>query len=459
MRRAARLVPLAVALALAVALGLASRGGTLANGDEAVYAEMAREMREGGDWLTIRYDGHALHQRPPLYVWILAATGASRLPTVLFTALTALAVAALARRLSAGDPVAAAVAAILYGVLDLTWRYGRALESDPLFALLCVLAVERFLARKSIAFGALVGAACMVKQVVGFLPVLAPLACLLATPISRPSRRDVVLTLTAFTAIWLPWHLAMTIRHGAPFWQGYLLHNVIERTATPLLGETSPLFYLRALNPFLLLLLPLALYRARTRSPLTLIAALIPLCTLIAFTLARTRIEYYLLAVTPFLCAIPIVHPVARCLLPVACFLVQLLSSGLGRPFLAPIDPSAAIARLSRLAPHRGADRLLVIGMQPSAPRYYSALPTTRLLADRAEFDRWARIDVLAVPGGLALATECTDPPFTSSALILVKRGDPTSERLASCLGELIDESPPYALHRPGTAPAPSPRE
>src|SRR5215210_3503041 len=52
-------------------------GQALHNGDEAIYAEMAREMVDGGQWLELRWQGEVLFPRPPLSVWIVA--GAHRL--------------------------------------------------------------------------------------------------------------------------------------------------------------------------------------------------------------------------------------------------------------------------------------------------------------------------------------------------------------------------------------------
>jgi 4-amino-4-deoxy-L-arabinose transferase-like glycosyltransferase len=457
-----RFVPAAIALLLAVALGIAARGGTLHNGDEAVYGQFAQEMRDSGDWVTLRYEGHPVHQRPPLYVWVLAATRASRLPSVLFTALTALAVAALAGRLGSGDH-ARAVAAVVYAALALTWHYGRALESDPLFALIVVLAVERFLAGRPLELGGLVGLACMTKQVVGLLPLAAPAIAFLAG--ARPRRRDLLLAVTAFLAVWAPWHAIMTWRHGVAFWRGYLLHNVVERATSPLLGETSLFYYPVAVHRreglLLALLLALAMVLGLSRAAATrraphVVAAILPLAALAVFTVARTRIEYYLLAILPFVAALAgsLVGPRTAFLSMVGVPVLAFLSHG--APDLDVLDPSRDVAALARKAGALAPPRLLAIGLQPSAPRFYSGRPTTRLVVDESERARWARVDVLDVPGVIELARDCTHPALVPENLALVKHGDPATERLAPCLGETIGEAPPYALMRAGTRPAPS---
>ena len=60
--------------ALAAAVFFTGLGsGSLRDWDEATYAQVAREMAEGGDWLTPRKDGVPWFEKPPLYFWISAA--------------------------------------------------------------------------------------------------------------------------------------------------------------------------------------------------------------------------------------------------------------------------------------------------------------------------------------------------------------------------------------------------
>jgi 4-amino-4-deoxy-L-arabinose transferase-like glycosyltransferase len=46
--------------------------GSLASWDEGIYAALAREMAERGDWLTLRMDGIPWFDKPPLAVWFTA---------------------------------------------------------------------------------------------------------------------------------------------------------------------------------------------------------------------------------------------------------------------------------------------------------------------------------------------------------------------------------------------------
>ena len=104
-----RWIPFVLAALLAVGLIARDHDRPLVNGDEAVYAEFARTW--GGDPSATRWDGVAVHQRPPLYVALLAAAhalgGAGEAPLRAVSALAAaaavLAAAALARR-TTSDP-------------------------------------------------------------------------------------------------------------------------------------------------------------------------------------------------------------------------------------------------------------------------------------------------------------------------------------------------------------------
>lgn len=70
--------PLAIALLLAGSFILFAAGlgtGTLWDQDEAKYTHIARQILHTGDLLTMHYNGRAWFVHPPLYLWLVAATG------------------------------------------------------------------------------------------------------------------------------------------------------------------------------------------------------------------------------------------------------------------------------------------------------------------------------------------------------------------------------------------------
>ena len=44
----------------------------ITDSDEAFYAEAAREMVDGGDWITPRYNDEYRFEKPVLYYWLAA---------------------------------------------------------------------------------------------------------------------------------------------------------------------------------------------------------------------------------------------------------------------------------------------------------------------------------------------------------------------------------------------------
>ena len=82
----------------------------ITDSDEAFYAQAAREMVEGGDWLTPHYNGQYRFEKPVLYYWLAAVgylvTGvgelAARLPSALAGLVLVLTTFACARRIGSG---------------------------------------------------------------------------------------------------------------------------------------------------------------------------------------------------------------------------------------------------------------------------------------------------------------------------------------------------------------------
>jgi len=76
--------------------------------DEPRYAQVAREMVEGGDWVLMHYNGKVYGQKPPLFFWLIALSSflwqgftplAARFPSALFGTLTVLVTFLLGRSL------------------------------------------------------------------------------------------------------------------------------------------------------------------------------------------------------------------------------------------------------------------------------------------------------------------------------------------------------------------------
>ncbi len=327
----ARLIAVVVVTGLVAGLAALYLVGTanhaIADGDEAIYAQMAREMAHSGDYVDLRWQGQVELVRPPLVVWTLAlahrALGderAVRWPLAAAAALTVALVLLYGFALGRGQAMSparawawGAVAAGLLATSDLFIGYSRYLESEPFLCALVVAAwllweVGRRRVSARVGWGLLAGAALLCKQGIGGLALL-PLLVDLVLPRDPTRRRwPTRLGIALIFVVAVPWHALDYHRHGYAFVDSYLLGNLLERARTPLLHVTRWTFYARELwrseGGFALLgALGVAVATWRMFRPddrrvaLLLVGA--TLGPLLLFTVARSRYDYYLLVIYP----------------------------------------------------------------------------------------------------------------------------------------------------------------
>ena len=264
------------ALALLV-LAPGATSGSLADWDEAIYAEVALQYHLTGDWLHPSWNGAPWYHKPPLAMWLTAAAyalagvgeGTARLFSVLCGIGGVLATYGIARS-TLGRPVALISALILLSTPHY-FLFGKlAMLDAPLtcFLTLGFLAYWRAQSdpRWLLAAGAAFATALMIK---GAAAVIGPLAVTLHASLHRPSQligsRWLWLGLAVGLGIALPWHLYQHIEVGAAFWDQYFFYHTLLRTREAIEGHTGgPAYYLEVLvrrqRPWFLLALPAVLY-------------------------------------------------------------------------------------------------------------------------------------------------------------------------------------------------------
>ena len=284
----------------------------LHNGDEVVYAEFAREMSDGGDWLTAHWQGEPQLNRAPAAIWPLALAAKLFGPTerallgvvALESALAVVLTFFLgARRYGLLGGLAGALACALS---DRFFVYASYIESEPLLVLFTVAAVlcwelARDRPRWLYGFGAALAAAMLTKQLVGMLPLFLPALDLVTG--RRFDRRRLLSALALAFALALPWHLIAWLRFGHRFLDAYFLEQIGVRARSAMHAHpTSRLYYFKMFwsREGLLALLPaLGLIHLGTRRewllPAWVLGALLPL------SLAATRFDYYALIAYPAL--------------------------------------------------------------------------------------------------------------------------------------------------------------
>jgi 4-amino-4-deoxy-L-arabinose transferase-like glycosyltransferase len=231
------LLPAAVILAVAGLLLFWKLGATsFRDGDEAQYAQCAKEMMASGDYLNVRYLGKPFLEKPPLKMWLIVAGyrlfGVNELGARFSSALFAL--AAVALTMLFGRLLFDRATGLLAGLVLLSSTQfihehaGRAAEMEPETTFLYVASMTCiWLARRDgrwlAALGAALGLLVMTKGPL-IVPILAVAALFLATSRPRPRVPLPVALLGAaiLLVIALPWHIYQASVHGDMFWKTYL---------------------------------------------------------------------------------------------------------------------------------------------------------------------------------------------------------------------------------------------
>lgn len=241
-------------------LGLGRQAIT--DSDEAFYAEAAREMVEGQDWLTPHFNYEERWQKPILYYWVtaiaFAGTDATEFMARFGAALSGLGLVLLtwaaARRLTGnanGAWIAGAIAATCYGYFAMA-RF--ALPDLPLAFFItatiwCAIRAADPAETIPASWAALAGLAAGL----GFLtkgPLAVVIPAIVLVPIWWRERRTIalrtshiVIAVLLFVIAGIPWYVAMWLKHGTPYLQSFFLADNLERFTTTRYNDVRAVWY------------------------------------------------------------------------------------------------------------------------------------------------------------------------------------------------------------------------
>jgi 4-amino-4-deoxy-L-arabinose transferase-like glycosyltransferase len=302
--------------------------GSLHDWDEAIYAQVAKEMALADTWTSLTWNGIPFLHKPPLYFWLTALTykmiGVNEFAARLWAAIFGFGIVVLTFVLGVRmrSWLVGATAALLLLVVDqgyygYWWNFlslsrvgmlDTALTFWIMVALLLVWEAER--RPGLIVFvGLPVGMAVMTKAWPGFLAAVIPIAFGLITGQLRSSTIAswAVAALLAVMVI-LPWHLWQYALHGPSFLHEYVGVNLTGRLLQAFEGNAGePLDYLDLLRRGFSIwgyLWPLAYVwaawkasaRGDRRSWLLLVWITLPL---LVFSLAQTKLGWYISMLYP----------------------------------------------------------------------------------------------------------------------------------------------------------------
>jgi len=213
----------------------------ISDSDEGFYAEAAREMVEGGDWLTPHFNYEERWQKPILYYWLTAATyvvaGDSEWAARWWSALSGLGLVLLtwwaARRLTGRDD-----AAWLAGAITATcagyFAIARLALPDLPLTFFMTLTIWWALEQRWLLTGGAAGLGVLMKG-----PIALVIPGLVLAPIWWRERRGRPVSVRGLAgaagvcaAVALPWYLGMTFEHGTAYLRSFLVGDNLERFAT-----------------------------------------------------------------------------------------------------------------------------------------------------------------------------------------------------------------------------------
>ena len=331
----------------------------ITDSDEAFYAEAAREMVEGGDWITPHYNGQPRFEKPVFYYW-LAALGylvggvselAARFPSALAGLVLVLTSWACGRRWydEATGMLAGAITATSFGYVAV------ARQALPDLMLACFITLGTWAACVALVAPRQLGTPdrrrrwlCVAGAALagGFLtkgPIGVALPAIVVGPLalwrcwserdSHPggiralvTRLTVDVGLLAVVCLLLatPWFAAMTATHGVAYLDRFFIDENVQRFATTRYNTARPFWYY----------LPIALGGLMPWSPLMLVWWR-PVRRLVARVRGLQPVELWLgvWALAPLLFYSVSVGKQPRYILPILPPLAVLLARGISRQF------------------------------------------------------------------------------------------------------------------------------
>jgi 4-amino-4-deoxy-L-arabinose transferase-like glycosyltransferase len=387
--------------------------GSLAAWDEAIYAQVSKEIAQSGDGLTLHWEYQPWFEKPPLFMWITAffyrLFGVSefwaRVPSAL-SGIALLWVTYLIGKFAYGRRVgflAAVICLTCYHFLSFS-RFGTMDVMLTLFTYLALYAYLR-LNNENQKWWYVVWSSCALGLMVkGAGGVIAPAAIMLALVFDKrfnAAMRSRHFWQGVLLAVLLaaPWHVLMCVWYGRAFIDEYIGYHVIARSTTTLEGHASGYFYYigKLVDGFFpwCLLVPFAVIstvkrnlKDRSRSWILLLLSGLVFGL---YTVIPTRRPWYIVPLYPALAILIAVfisnlyqnyqsRPIYRRLVTAACAILIIVGGLYSFVSLyfnhKPEEPVAKLSRLAQSASPDDKDSLVLLyGVEPiysQIPLFYS---------------------------------------------------------------------------------------
>jgi hypothetical protein len=301
--------------------------------DEAIYAKVAKNIYESGDFLTLTWlDNKQWFEKPPLIFWLMTISVhifevnefAFRIPSVLAGLVTIIFTYKLTKLISSSS--SGVIAMIALGTNITFMYYSRLAMIDVLLTMFILLSVYYFVLSETkpkkiylLLSGAFIGCAVMTKSVVGLLPLIfyfTYYSFVLSKKITdlkiikRYSFNFSIIFMTSLV-VFLPWHLTMFLMYGDSFINSYLGYHVFSRFSTEIEDKGAPWnFYLdvikMSMRAYYVVLLPALVYFSYLlwKKKISAVYFLILNITgliLLFFSISSSKLLWYIMPIFPFL--------------------------------------------------------------------------------------------------------------------------------------------------------------
>lgn len=294
----------------------------LKNWDEAIYAEVAKEILLSHDWLTLHWQQANWFEKPPLTFWIMSGLfrllGVNEFSARAVSALAGVGLVAVVYvigKLQRG-PICGLLAALILLTTFQFVQMSRLVNTDVLLVFFIYLAIYGYLRARNgeRRWWYLVSVACALGFMVkSFASLFAPAAIAFALVVDRQvnetlKARQFWFSILAGLVIVLPWHGAMIYLHGSAFVNEYFYYHVWTRTMTILEGHNGTYwFYLReiwekihpwwSIAPFAVVFNIWQIKRGRSSVAVLALGVFV----FAFYTAAQTKLTSYILPVYPAL--------------------------------------------------------------------------------------------------------------------------------------------------------------
>lgn len=229
-------------------LFLGSRG--LNEPDEGRYAELGREMADGGSWLVPHLNGFEHFQKPPLIYWCTAVSlkvlghneWAARLPSALAACGILVLTLGIGRRLW-GEDRARIATIVLVATIEF-FALARILTPDMLMGFFITAAIAALVHERRWLFFVMMGLGFLTK---GPMALVVPLSAALGAHLARdpslprirfPWVRGMALTLL----IGLSWFILLAVLQP-PLFEYFWRYELLERFASTKHGRAQPFWF------------------------------------------------------------------------------------------------------------------------------------------------------------------------------------------------------------------------